>query len=1043
MKIKTKLMSNVAVVMVVIGAVTATSIIGMGSVKKKLVHLTERSTPFQIRTLEFQKAVQTATAELTRTSAADHTADYLSHRPETEKALEEVVKAEKTQAALKGGSKTETAEELKELAGELFRITEKRLKAEEDAGAASKAIAARLGTASTRLKELDKKVRSLQQQRAAAYARSVEDTRITSRKMINMQGVKETLKDLQLAFSEVQRAPDTKKAIISRGKATSALDKIAKSDFAKEGRTAAADLRDLRVKVEELAKAQIALLGQGAGGDARTRHDELSAAGNEKIGALVLAVEQEDYAAEDKYSVETNRQGALLAQMGAANEILLGSSELYALGLSVDGLATRLFTVETLQGVEPIDAELKRVFAQIDAGAKKLQGVMAKNDAKAEIAILKNVQGELQAIRGLLAGKDGMLERIRLQLATRDQARQANEKMRELVVKQTEKGKGTVDAARDEQEKAILSANKMVSFSTTLIAIISIGAVLSGIAFGTWIYRSIARPLTQLLDLSTGIADGDLTRSLEVKTRDEVGDVANALNIMAARLKEMIGRIKDSSGQVAVVAEEIAASSAQLNRSAHGQASAVEETSSTMVQMAASIQSVAENADSLAANVVSASSSVLELGASSEEVARNAEVMASSVSETSATIEQMTVSIEKVAKNGEDLASSVTETSSTIEQMTVSIEHVAGTSQEVQQIVGETAAIIEEMALSIRHVAKSADDADAVAKTATKEGMAGHEAVQAALAAMQRVAVASEKTAASIISLGKRSEQIGSIVNVINEIADQTNLLALNAAIEAARAGDAGRGFAVVADEVRQLAERSVVAAREIAQVIALVQAETGDSVKHGELASSEAMASMELSEVAGGALTNIVKSIEQTSHLMSDISTMTAEQANASSQVLGAVERMNSSIAQVTTAIREQAQGGRQIRIAVERMNSITREVTGATGEQAQGSKQIRQAVESMNRITRQVSTATREQALSAQQIVTAVNGMNTMTQSVANATGEQRKGGEMVVRAIEEIHDRTRENLTSVEQLSGSARNLSRQAEDLAELVARFKVS
>ena len=86
-----------------------------------------------------------------------------------------------------------------------------------------------------------------------------------------------------------------------------------------------------------------------------------------------------------------------------------------------------------------------------------------------------------------------------------------------------------------------------------------------------------------------------------------------------------------------------------------------------------------------------------------------------------------------------------------------------------------------------------------------------------------------------IQNLGKRSEEIGSIVEVIDEIADQTNLLALNAAIEAARAGDAGRGFAVVAEEIRKLAERSMEATKEIANVIKQVQSETETAIKATE----------------------------------------------------------------------------------------------------------------------------------------------------------------------------------------------------------------
>ncbi|RII26577.1 MAG: hypothetical protein CXR31_09155 [Geobacter sp.] len=574
-----------------------------------------------------------------------------------------------------------------------------------------------------------------------------------------------------------------------------------------------------------------------------------------------------------------------------------------------------------------------------------------------------------------------------------------------------------------------------------VFVIVIVAAILIAL-LAIFIARSIANPMIKGVAFAQIVAAGDLSQTLEVRSKDEVGDLANALNAMVEKLREMIGKIRDSSNQVASASDEISAGSVQLNRAAHNQASAAEETSSTMVQMAASILTVAGNADALASNVEEVSSSVDELGASSEQVSKSAEIMASSVAETSSTIEQMTVSIDRVAQSAEELASSVTETSSTIEQMTVSIDQVAGNTQELQQVATETAAIIEQLAVSIRESAKNVNTADDVAKAAAKEGAAGQEAVQQALAAMERVGNVIEKTAASITNLGKRSEEIGSIVKVINEIADQTNLLALNAAIEAARAGDAGRGFAVVAEEVRKLAERSVNATKEIGEVIKQVQADTNDSVKYGELAAQEARSSMELSGVAGNALANIVKNIERTSTLMSDISLMTGEQANASGQVLKSVERMTMSTSQVANAAREQAQGGKQIRVAVERMNIVTQEVTGATREQAMGSKQIRIAVENMNNVTQQVSIATREQALSARQIVEAVNSMNGMTLQVANATAEQKKGGDMVVQAVETISDSARENLSSVEQLSRSAQGLSQQAADLADMVAQFKV-
>jgi|GEM_PF-1484962 len=602
------------------------------------------------------------------------------------------------------------------------------------------------------------------------------------------------------------------------------------------------------------------------------------------------------------------------------------------------------------------------------------------------------------------------------------------------------------DLAKDGVERMESKEKVMTDLAKQTIQIIWIcilSAIFLSFIVGLFLTRSITVPLGTAVDAANKLSAGDLTANVDVKSKDEVGQLMAAMNAMANNLRAMIAKIRDTSEQVASAANQISTSSNQLTKSAHSQASAAEETSSTMVQMAASIQTVAGNADSLAGNADEVASTIQELGATSEQVAKGAEVMSSSVAETSATIEQMTVSIDKVAQNTDELASSVSETSSTIEQMTVSIEQVAGNSQELQQIVSETASIVEQVAGSIRQVALNVDEADAVAKSAAKEGYAGRQAVQEALASMNRVAGVIEKTAESILNLDKRSEEIGSIVKVINEIADQTNLLALNAAIEAARAGDAGRGFAVVAEEVRKLAERSVNATKEIGLVIKQVQVDTGNSVKYGELASKEAQASMELSGVAGNALENMVRSIECTSNLMSSISATTSEQASASTQVMLAVEKMSQSAAIVANAAREQALGGRQIRIAVERMNSLTREVTGATREQTQGSRQIRIAVENMNNITGQVTIATREQALSARQIAEAVTAMNSLTQSVANATAEQKKGGEMVVTAVENISDITRENLSSVEELSKSARSLSSQALDLASLVAEFKVN
>jgi len=535
-------------------------------------------------------------------------------------------------------------------------------------------------------------------------------------------------------------------------------------------------------------------------------------------------------------------------------------------------------------------------------------------------------------------------------------------------------------AFEDEMTADIRQLRNTLLAASFLIVLVIIGVLF----FAT--RRMVVQPLRQAVDFAGVVAGGDLSKSLMVRNRDEIGLLGEALNQMVTGLKEMVGKIRDTSGQVASAANQISANSEQLNNAALAQASAAEETSSTMMQMTASIRTVAANADSLAINADGVTSAIQELGTSSEQVAKNAEVM----------------------------AESVTEATSAIEEMTVTIGEMADNNQEMQRVVGESAATIEQMAASIKEVARNVEDADMVAKTAAQEAVAGQGAVNEALAAMSRLADVIGKTAESIINLDQRSEEIGNIVKVISGIADKSNLLALNASIQAAQAGDAGLGFAVVAEEMRTLANQSANATKEIGKVIGHVQADTGNSVRYGEMAAREAHASMELSGAAGNSLNNIVKSIEQTSSLMSSIARMTAEQANASIQVIKAVEKMSQASNVLANAAREQSQGSRQIRKSVEIMNSMTGQVT----------------------------IATKEQSLSARQILDAVNVINTMTQQVANATAEQKTGSKVVVSAVEKISEITQGNLDSIDQLSQSTRSLSRQAADLAVLIEEFKV-
>jgi methyl-accepting chemotaxis protein len=178
---------------------------------------------------------------------------------------------------------------------------------------------------------------------------------------------------------------------------------------------------------------------------------------------------------------------------------------------------------------------------------------------------------------------------------------------------------------------------------------------------------------------------------------------------------------------------------------------------------------------------------------------------------------------------------------------------------------------------------------------------------------MKRIAESVEQSAKLIEELGRQSDRISAIVNVIKDIADQTNLLALNAAIEAARAGESGRGFAVVADEVRKLAERTTKSTQDIASMIASIQSGTSQAVESMHSGVERVAGGVELAMRAGEAMERIKSGALRVVQSVDDISLALKEQSAASVEIAGNVEKIaqmaeenNAAVAGTTATARE-----------------------------------------------------------------------------------------------------------------------------------------
>lgn len=200
-------------------------------------------------------------------------------------------------------------------------------------------------------------------------------------------------------------------------------------------------------------------------------------------------------------------------------------------------------------------------------------------------------------------------------------------------------------------------------------------------------------------------------------------------------------------------------------------------------------------------------------------------------------------------------------------------------------------AAVGEMARSIEQVSGNAEESARVAQRSVELASRGGDTVRRTIDGMDGIREQIQETSKRIKRLGESSQEIGNIVELINDIADQTNILALNASIQAAMAGEAGRGFAVVADEVQRLAERSGGATKQIEALVKAIQTDTSEAVMSMEQSTAGVVSGARLAEDAGEALQEIQMTSEQLEQLITRISEAARQQASAAT---GITDTMN-----------------------------------------------------------------------------------------------------------------------------------------------------
>ncbi|MGK7345187.1 MAG: methyl-accepting chemotaxis protein [Candidatus Nitrospinota bacterium M3_3B_026] len=248
-------------------------------------------------------------------------------------------------------------------------------------------------------------------------------------------------------------------------------------------------------------------------------------------------------------------------------------------------------------------------------------------------------------------------------------------------------------------------------------------------------------------------------------------------------------------------------------------------------------------------------------------------------------------------------------------------DRVSESNRKQQDDTEQVAGSINEMSASIEQVASAAEEAKGSAAGAMDKARGGRQTVSDTAGAMNDLAAAVRGASEVMKSLEAHTNDVGMVVNVINEIAFQTNLLALNASVEAARAGKHGKGFAVVAEEVRALAQRTQKSTREIEDLVEKLQAEAAKAAAAMRDGSGKAEDGVKLSDKADEALKVITEAVEA-------ITTMSAQIASAAEQQASAANSINVNVSSINEMSDETASASEKARASSERLAELAREL-------------------------------------------------------------------------------------------------------------------
>lgn len=580
---------------------------------------------------------------------------------------------------------------------------------------------------------------------------------------------------------------------------------------------------------------------------------------NEGILGLIDAVEQRGYIDSEITSLNVEEFGSIGVLRVSADALHAAASEADG-GSSIQNLLLELETVEANYIVRGAVQDRFQINSLIDEIRKSTESDPELYDIDMWDELLSAHQSSFEA----LYRQDIVVER----------AIQANRGSTIAINRQLEQIETMALEWVDSANQAIFTrvSGVLALISGAIVIAFVVGMVLAAI-----VTRSITRPLGHITRTAKAISAGDLSQQVNISTKDEVGDLANAFDSMAqdlqhtmesertrrVRLETMVGLYTDFVQHVAE-----GDLTTRLNFEEHMEQS---EQYDDLLLLGSNLNHMVEQLNHMATQILLTAKEVSDA---------TQEILQATIAQTSSAVQQETAISETLAV--------VTQVQSTASQTAQQAHLVARTSQE---------------SLGVSSV--------------------GRTAVEDAVGGMEDIQVRVEGIANNILELSERTQQIGEIIDTVNQLADQSKLLALNASIEAARAGEEGRSFAVVAMEVRQLAGESREATLRVQSILEQIQQATNTSVMATEEGIKGAAVGVELVGKAGDTIRNLTNTIESSAQLGEQIAVSTTQQTTGMDQLLTAITSIRQASGYAANSTRQAEQSAKSLHEMAGRMQS------------------------------------------------------------------------------------------------------------------------